>query len=59
VVGHAKQFVKYGAVRALDSPREIARIPEMLGSFDITPEVQHKLRCPTKAARLESLRQGA
>jgi hypothetical protein len=58
VVGYAKQVVKYGAARVLDSPREIARIPEMLGAFDIRPEVQYKLWCPIKAARLESLLQG-
>jgi hypothetical protein len=51
--------VKYRAARAVDSPQEIARIPEMLGGFDITPEVQPKLWCPIEAARLESLLQGA
>jgi hypothetical protein len=56
--GYAKQFLKYDAARALQPPREIARIPEMLGSFDITPEVQYNLWCPIKAARLESLLQG-
>jgi hypothetical protein len=59
VAGYAKQFVKYGAARALDSPREIARIPEMLENFEITPEVQHKLWHPIKAARLERLLQSA
>jgi hypothetical protein len=59
VAGYAKQFVKYGAARALGSPEEIACIPEMLGGFDITPQVQHKMWCPIKAARLESLLQGA
>ena len=58
VVGYAEQFVKYDAARGLDSPREIARIPEMLGGFAITPEVRYKLWCPIKAARLESLLQG-
>jgi len=46
-------------VRALDSPQEIACIPEMPGGFNITPEVQHKMWCPIKVARLESLLQGA
>jgi hypothetical protein len=45
VAGYAKQFEKDDAARALDSPREIAPIPEMLGGFDITPEVQYKLWC--------------
>jgi hypothetical protein len=53
-----KQFVTYGAARASCSPREIARIPEMLGRFDIIPEVQPKMSCPIKAARLEGLLQG-
>ena len=57
--GYAKQFVKYGAARASDSPQEIARIPEMLEGFDTTPEVQHRRWCPIRAARLESLLQGA
>jgi len=59
VAGYPKRFVKSGAARGLDAPREIVRIPEMLGGFDITPEVQPKMWCPIKAARLESLLQGA
>jgi hypothetical protein len=59
VAGYGEQFVKYGAARALKSPQEIARIPEMLQGFGITPEIQHRLWYPIEAARLESLLRGA
>jgi hypothetical protein len=59
VAVYAKQFVPYGAARALDSSQEIARYPEIPRSFDITPEVQHIRWCPLKAERLESLLQGS
>jgi hypothetical protein len=51
--------MKYRAARVLNSPREIAPIPEMLRGFQIAPEVHRGLRYPIESARLEPLLQGA
>jgi len=59
LVGYGKQFVRYGAARSLESPQEIARIPEMLQDFEITPEVQRRLWNPIEAARLGALLQSS
>jgi len=55
IAGYEKQFVRYGAARALHSPDEVARIPEMLKEFEISPEVQRGLWSPMSPARLEEL----
>ena len=59
VAGYGEQFVKYGAAQALQSPLDIAGIPEMLQGFEVTPEVQRKLWNPIEAAGLESLLGGS
>jgi hypothetical protein len=57
VAGYVEQFVKYGAARALDSPQDIARIPERLQDFEIEPEVRRRLWDPIDARKLEALLQ--
>lgn len=59
LVGYGDQFLKYGAARALKTPDDIARIPEMLRGFEVTPEVQRNLWNPVEAGRLETLLQGS
>jgi hypothetical protein len=59
VAGYGEQFVKYGAARGLESPQEIALIPERLRTLEITPEVQRRLWNPIEAARLDTLLQSS
>lgn len=59
LVGYGKQFLRYGAARSLESPQDIASIPQLLREFEMTPAVQRKLCNPIEAGRLEKLLQGA
>jgi hypothetical protein len=59
LIGYGAQFIKYGAARGLESPREIERIPEMLRNFEVPPEVVRKLWNPIEAGQLEKLLQGS
>ena len=53
--GYAKQYVKFGAARRLDSPEEIANIPDLLKHYSITPDVQERLWHPISPQTLDEM----
>ena len=53
--GYAKQYVKFGAARRLDSPEEIANIPDLLKHYSITPDIQERLWHPISPQTLDEM----
>jgi hypothetical protein len=53
--GYAKQYVKFGAARRLNSPEEIATIPDHLQHYSITPEIQDRLWHPMSPRDLDEM----
>ncbi len=53
--GYQKQYVKFGAARRLDSPEEIANIPDLMQHYSITPDVQERLWRPITPQALDEM----
>ncbi len=53
--GYAKQYIKFGAARRLESPEEIASIPDLLRHYSITPDVQERLWHPISPQTLDEM----
>jgi hypothetical protein len=56
---YARQFIKFGAGIALDSPAQISNIPEMIVGYRTTLELASNLWQPIEPRRLRELFEGA
>lgn len=57
--GYVEQFGRFGAGRILNSPAEVALIPEMLKDYHISRESLREIWQPIAPARLEELLSGS
>lgn len=53
--GYVRQYEKYGVARVLNSPEEIQRIPELLGSTRLNADTQDGICHPFTRSQLEAI----